>query len=494
MKGMFAMAINNPCNLLERLLSESSESAWLEFKRSKFDPNDIGQYISALSNGAMLKGRDRAFIVFGINNGTREKVGTTVRLKKEKVNGELFEHWLNQRIAPRIFINMEDFMCEDKWFSIIEMEQTYERPVSFSHDEYIRIGEIKRKLSEFPEYARYLWMVTGRHKFESAVAKTNVDEETVLDLLVTDALYKLLNLQKPQSNKEIMRKLEEMELVKDNLDNYYDITNLGALLFARNVATFPSIERKSLRIIKYTGIDKSETEYEKEGKLGYAAGFSGMINYLVDHLPKREKIVEGIRHTVHEYPVDAIRELVANALLHQDLTITGTAPLVEIFQNRIEISNPGSSLVSEDRMLDGQRSRNEKLANTMRKLGICEEQGSGLDKAFMAIESTGLPAPTFIFSEDSVRIVLWGSEYLTKMSKQDKIRACYFHCALRWVLGNPMNNASLRERFRLDQNQYQVASNIIRETVKAGKIVPEYAGQSRKNARYIPYWAGLDNA
>lgn len=493
-REILAMAINNPCGLLERLLREPAESSWLEFKRDYFDPHEIGQYISALSNGAILNERERAFIVFGIDNGTRKKVGTKLRLKKKKVKGDLLEHWLNNRIQPRILINMEDFMCEDKWFSIIEIEQTYERPVKFDHEEYIRIGEIKRKLSDFPEHERSLWTATGRRKFESAIAKTNVDKDTVLDLLDIKALYSLLQLQQPQNNKEIMRKLEELEFINDNLDGYYDITNLGAVLLAKSVASFPSIERKSVRIIKYAGIDKTITEYEKEGLMGYAAGFPGMINYLVDHLPKQEEQADGIRHTVHEYPVDVVRELVANALIHQDFTVNGVAPLVEVFQNRVEISNPGSSLIRGDRMLDGQRSRNEKLANTMRKFGICEERGSGLDKAIMAIESAGLPAPRLILSEDSVRIVLWGSKRFTKMNKEDKIRACYFHCVIRWLQGNPMSNASLRDRFRLEQAQYQAVSIIIRETIRAGKIIPESASQSKKSARYIPYWAGSDDA
>lgn len=486
------MAIKDPCRLLERLLCEPGESAWLEFKRSFFDPNEIGEYVSALSNGAILNERDRALIVFGIDNGTREKAGTDVRLKKHKVKNELFEHWLSQRVEPRIMISMEDFECEGKWYSIIEIEQTYDRPVAFNHVEYIRIGEHKRRLADFPEHQRALWTATGRRKFESAIAKTNVNEDAVFNLLDTSALYALLKLPKPQNNKEILRKLEEIESIKDNLDGYFDITNLGAILLAKSVVHFPSIETKPVRIIKYTGKDKLNTEYEQEGRKGYAVGFSGMIKYLADHLPKREVQTDGIRQTVHEYPTVAVRELVANALVHQDFTIGGAAPLVEIFQNRVEITNPGTSLVREDRMLDGRRSRNEKLADAMRAFGLCEERGSGLDKAIMEIEAAGLPAPNIIISEDSVRIVLWGSKQFAEMSKEDKIRACYFHCVLCWLRGDFMNNTSLRERFQLNQSQYQAVSIIIRETVNAKRIVPAEENQSRRNAKYKPYWAGSD--
>ena len=81
------------------------------------------------------------------------------------------------------------------------------------------------------------------------------------------------------------------------------------------------------------------------------------------------------------YPELAIRELVANALIHQDLSITGSGPMVEIFDDRIEITNPGVPLVETSRMLDSPpRSRNEGLASLMRRMGSCEERGSGVDK------------------------------------------------------------------------------------------------------------------
>ncbi len=87
------------------------------------------------------------------------------------------------------------------------------------------------------------------------------------------------------------------------------------------------------------------------------------------------------------YPELAIRELVANALIHQDFFISGAGPMVEIFENRIEITNPGSPLVSTARFIDTPpRSRNETLASMMRRFGICEERGSGIDKVITQVE------------------------------------------------------------------------------------------------------------
>ena len=126
------------------------------------------------------------------------------------------------------------------------------------------------------------------------------------------------------------------------------------------------------------------------------------------------------------YPEDAIREVIANALIHQDFTITGAGPVIEIYSDRLEVINPGNSLIDIDRIIDERRSRNEKLASTMRLLGLCEERGGGLDKAIIQIEQMNLPAPDFHASQNSMRVVLFGPRPFKELSKAEKIRACFF--------------------------------------------------------------------
>ena len=102
------------------------------------------------------------------------------------------------------------------------------------------------------------------------------------------------------------------------------------------------------------------------------------------------------------FPEIAIREPVANALIHQDFLATGVIPMVEIFPGRIEITNPGHPLVDTQRFLDSPpRSRNEVLASLMRRFRICEEPGSGIDRVVAEIERYHLPAPLF---RDSSRL------------------------------------------------------------------------------------------
>lgn len=274
------------------------------------------------------------------------------------------------------------------------------------------------------------------------------------------------------------------------MEGRFDITNLGAILLANSINYFPSIAGKSIRIIKYFGRDKARSEFEQKGTKGYAVGFSGMMKFVMDRLPSGEKYINGVRTFVPVYPETAIREVIANALIHQDFTISGAGPVIEIYSNRVEITNTGDPLIETDRMVDQRRSRNESLASMMRTFGLCEERGGGLDKTLIEIELQHLPAPDFVTSDGSFRVVLFGPRPFNKMTKDEKVRACFYHSVLRWLTQDLMSNASLRERFSLEQGDYQAVSGVIAEAIRQARITPADPDQGRRNARYVPYWAG----
>ena len=190
------------------------------------------------------------------------------------------------------------------------------------------------------------------------------------------------------------------------------------------------------------------------------------------------------------FPKLAVREIVANALIHQDFSISGTGPMVEIFDDRMEVTNPGEPLVDVRRFLDlPPRSRNEALAALMRHIGICEERGSGIDKVVFQTELFQLPAPHFEVLPGSTRVVLFAHRPLSAMYKEDKVRSCYLHACLRYVQRDTMTNSSLRERFAIPDRNLAIASRIIRDTVEDGLVKPYDPEQGRKHARYVPYWA-----
>lgn len=244
-------------------------------------------------------------------------------------------------------------------------------------------------------------------------------------------------------------------------------------------------------MIVYKGNSRIKTVKEQIGTKGYAAGFQGLVSYVNDQLPTNEQIGVALRSEMRMYPELAIRELVANALIHQDLNMRGDGPMVEIFSDRIEITNPGQPLIDPLRFIDEPpQSRNEALASFMRRMNMCEERGSGIDKVVFEVEFFQLPAPKFLVTENHTKVVLFAHRKLSSMDRQDKIRACYQHACLLFVSNQRMTNATLRKRLSIQEQNYATASRIIGDTIQQ-KLVKPYdpESSSRKLASYVPFWA-----
>jgi len=288
----------------------------------------------------------------------------------------------------------------------------------------------------------------------------------------------------PVNKKGILEKLEEEKLIVKKLNRFY-ITNIGALLFANNLSNFDILKRKALRVVIYKGKNKLKAIKEYQSDLGHAVGFEQLVDYVNDKLPSNEEIGKVFRKEVRMYPELAVRELIANVIIHQDFNIKGTSAMIEIFENRIEFTNPGKPLIDTKRFIDhSPESRNEMLASLMRRLNFCEERGSGIDKVIHEIELYQLPAPEFLSGDNYTRVILYSPKSLRQMSRPDKVRACYQHACLNYVSGEYMTNQSFRERLNIDKKNYSIVSRIIKEAIETGVIV-EY----EKTRMYVPYWA-----
>ena len=125
----------------------------------------------------------------------------------------------------------------------------------------------------------------------------------------------------------------------------------------------------------------------------------------------------------------------------------------------------------------------------MRRFRICEERGSGIDKVISQVELFQLPAPLFEVPEGFTRAVLFAHRPLTGMDKADRVRACYLHACLKWVMRDYLTNASLRKRFGIEERNKATVSRYIREAVEAGMIKPFDDTAARKMMKYVPYWA-----
>lgn len=473
--------------LLNELVKQPSESEWVEFKLNFHSAEEIGERISALSNGACIHNQPFGYLVFGIEDNTHIIKGTSFKAKLHKKGNEDLEHWLATRLNPRIDFNVYEFDYDDsKHISIYIIPATKNQPVEFLHQAYIRINTITRKLNEFPEKQAKIWK-KDTIPFEKEIAMDNLSASDVIKYLSTETYFDLMKIPYPSNQQAVIDKFTDEGLVIKSKG--YAITKLGALLFAKQLKDFESVERKSVRVIVYKGKNKVETQREQIGSKGYAIGFEGLVDWINSQLPANEEIGKALRTETRMYPEIAIRELVANALIHQDLSEKGF-PMVEIFTDRIEISNPGTPVVTPDRFIDAYLSRNDKLADLMRRLGFCEEKGSGLDKVIFYNELFQLPPINIIVAESRTRITMFGYRPLNDLDKKEKIRACYQHACLKYVSNEKMTNQSLRERFKIKDQNYSIASRIIRDALE-DKVIKEDdpESKSRKYASYIPFWA-----
>lgn len=241
--------------------------------------------------------------------------------------------------------------------------------------------------------------------------------------------------------------------------------------------------------MQYSGNNRLNMLKEETGGKGYVVGFEGLIKYIEALIPTQELIAGALREKKSAYPILAIREAVANALIHQDFSITGTGPVVEVFENRIEITNPGTPLVDIKRIVDNPpKSRNERLASLMRRLRMCEELGTGWDKMVISCELLQLPAPKIELYEDSTRVTLFMQIPFSSMSPEDKLWACYLHACIKYIQGEKLTNSSLRERFGLKESSSGSISRLIRDAVDLRLIKPFDPNTAPRYMSYVPNW------
>ncbi len=483
------MAVVDPARLLESLLAEPRETEWLEFKTNHFDADEIGRYVSGLANSAMLHDQEHGYLVFGVEDGTHKVVGTAVQLKAAKGAGkEPFEPWVARLLHPSVTFEIVSFEYDGLHVEIVRIHPAYLMPVRFKNEEYVRVDSSLKPLRDYPERARTLWAITSRFSFERGIAGAHLSERELFELFAVETLLDRMGVSRLTQQAMVERLLVE-ELIIDDKQGAYDATNLLAILAAKDVKRFQALARKVPRVIHYTGSSKLVAKDDVSGSMGIGISFLRVLKYIMDRVAHKEEMRHGSREMIYAIPEIAVRELVCNALIHQDLTSGGNGPLIEIFNDRIRITNPGKSLMDPDRLIDAPaRSRNEQLASFMRRLRYCEERGSGVDRAVDAIEQATLAPPLFQAVDDSMVVTLFASRSFAAMSKEDRIRACYQHASVRWEASMPMSNQSLRNRFGMSDKQYPQVSLVIRDTIEVGLIRPMDEEQANRNARYVPSW------
>lgn len=475
---------------IDELRRSGHENSCVEFKENNDDPEIIGKLISALANAAREQNVEVAVVLWGIEDQTGKIIGTNFDPNAKRVGGQAFELRLAQMLNPSPAFSFRTVDHPDGRVVILEIPAATLAPIEYKGTAYIRIGNATPKLSDYP--ARFQKLITNLRPYvwEKGIAKQFLLSDQILELLDYPSYFRLTKQKLPDTKSGIIERLSADQLITLDVGERWNITNLGAILFALDLELFDeSLSRKAVRFVAYEGRNKASTVTQRQdGRRGYASGFEGLVSFVNGLLPKVERIGEAVREVTPLFPEIAIRELIANALIHQDMTINGAGPQIALFSDRLEITNPGEPLVNTERMIDlPPRSRNPMTGSLMRRMGLCEEQGSGLDKVLNSVEDLHLPPPKLQAEQGSMLVILYGPRLFSQMTPAERIRACYQHCVLKWLDGDRMRNASLCDRLGIERKNAAQVSIVIKGALEEMRIKP--ADPDHPRAGYYPIWA-----
>ena len=240
--GKFDKLIKEFCDL-------PAETEWIELKKNNIDPKEIGENVSALANSAALLRKHCGYIVWGIEDARHAIVGTTFKPRETKVGNEELENWLLHNLDPRVDIKIHDGIVDGKNIALFEIQAANNRPVRFKDTEYIQVGTYTKKLRDYPEKERNLWRIFDRVNFEDGIAKKDATSDDVLTLIDYPNYFGMLKEALPDNRAAILKRLISEKIIIPAAGDHYDITSVGAILFAKDLKDFDRLARKALRII-----------------------------------------------------------------------------------------------------------------------------------------------------------------------------------------------------------------------------------------------------
>ena len=395
--------------LLDRLRAEPRETEWLEFKANRFEPQVLGEYLSALSNSACLLGMPRGYLVFGIEDGTHAVVGTHFDPQAEKGKGEqLLPLWLSRGLQPNVGFEMHAVAYQGHRVVLFEIHPASDRPVQFYGTAYVRDGTSKTELAKYPEKERAIW---GRRVDWSA----QVCEQATLDDLAPEAIAKArleYATKFPAQADEMSGWDDATFLNKARLTIRGGVTHASLLLLGRPEASAliaPAVARISWLLKNERN---EELDYEHFGPpflLSVDRVLARIRNLTVRELP------DGTLFPVEltQYDPWVIREALHNCIAHQDYGLRGRIQVVET-PDSLLLTNVGGFLPGQVEKVIEQDApleiyRNPFLAEAMVNLNMIDTQGGGIKRMFLKQRQRFFPMPDYDLSNpERVMVTLRG--------------------------------------------------------------------------------------
>ena len=352
-------------SVIKEFLADKCEKEWFEVKEDWYEPNQLGEYISSLSNVAAMKGEDYAYMVWGVNDKTFKVTGTEFDYNK-KYKEEPLIHYLARLLVPYVDFEFKKVEIDGKRLVVLIVPAATKAPVAFNGIRYYRLGSSKINLSKYPDIEARLFGILN-YGIPNMVKEKCFDQDLSFKRLTNYYEDRGIHLNK-QNFKNNLHLLNE--------DGVYN--KLAELLADNN--------RISMRVSIFTGKDKASRLYSVREfgntclltALDKILDFGDLLN--VPQADERNRIVE--RKEVMLFNQDAFREAVINAYVHNDW-MDNNAPMISVFSDRIEILSRGgmpAEQTKEDFFKGVSRPVNEELANIFLQLHISERSGRGVPK------------------------------------------------------------------------------------------------------------------
>jgi ATP-dependent DNA helicase RecG len=404
---------------LAELLALPHESEWVEFKQNNDMPQMIGEYLSAISNSAALESQPFGYIVWGVEDGTHEVVGTTFKPRQQKGQGnEDLEPWLNSRLAPRINFRIFEFDAAGFPVVLMEVQAANTAPVAFSGRRYIRVGSHKKPLGEHPEKERKLWEIVSGPAVDWSAG---ICESATLQDLDPEAIQRARSeyaerfegdTKKAHLAKEVWEWDDWTFLSKIKVAINGRLTRAALILLGKSESTHhvsPAQPRMTWILKDDKNIEQDYKHFDPPFLLAVDELLENVRNLTVRYLP------DGTLFPINvtQYDPWVMRETLHNCIAHQDYTKAGRIIVVEqpdslLFTNLGKFY-PGSVEEVVVRDSPQEYSANPLLAQAMVNLNMIDTIGSGIKRAFRIQRDRNFPMPTYDLSEpERVKVRLIG--------------------------------------------------------------------------------------
>jgi ATP-dependent DNA helicase RecG len=408
--------------LIDSLLQESEEQAWLEYKtniavsNASITPEGVGEYISALSNGAAVKNRDFGYLVLGIEDGTKKVVGTNLKMSSYKVGNQDFELWLRNFIHPKINFEFFETIYQEFPVVVVRIPMAKNEPTNFQKKPFIRINSQKTDLRNHPEYVRKIYnsLTDWSTKTIETASIEDLDSQA---LIVARAKFKEKNI-----NEGFYNEIDNWEtakfLDKAKISINGKITNTAILLLGKQESVhylLPSICEITWKL------DTEERAYEHFGSpllLNTTKILQRIRNYQYKFFPNNELLAT----TVNKYESRVILEALHNAIAHQDYALNSRIILTEKAEKLLFKNAGGFYLGNPEEYFFGEKTpdryRNPFLVKAMQNLGMIDTMGYGIYTMLLEQRKRFFPLPDYAEStSENVVLAIYGQEIDTNYSK-----------------------------------------------------------------------------